>query len=474
MESRAETNTIRLCTLCRKPIATESAYKRHISYCRRSQERHKKRKQACAACHVAKARCSFEAECARCRSKGVPCVYGDAAAAIAVQSPVSPDSAALVLSSSESRKGEGGGDGSPGVIGSGPGPEPEPEPTSSATSSESGSSSSNSLISVPHAATAATTISTTTSITYRNPFASITSQVAAATYWRGDRFFDGVLTASSPRPVSQLRADPAAQHGASFILEAVCALPRMMTRRATLPWFVHGHWYAEALPEALRTCAGLAERYLDPRRDRDKVPFWSMVDGENRRLLRVMNSIGTQETLAGMQAQILYIAMCALETMTTKRFLEVRLQMLMTFELYCKRVCMLDGYAPFRVDEIANPDLTWEDWVYAENRRRCAGFWFIISRVIDLKYGAACTAITGFRRLPLPCPASLWEARTRQDWEAAREGFCRNPRPSLRTIGDLVEARAEPYDFETRQKLDDWHASCDKLGLLVTMATTMV
>lgn len=65
------------CSLCQKPFAHEASRNRHVSYCRRSRDRPRVRHQSCQACSAAKARCTSEPQCSRCRNKGIPCVYDD-------------------------------------------------------------------------------------------------------------------------------------------------------------------------------------------------------------------------------------------------------------------------------------------------------------------------------------------------------------------------------------------------------------
>ncbi|KAL7625849.1 hypothetical protein AAE478_005072 [Parahypoxylon ruwenzoriense] len=275
------------------------------------------------------------------------------------------------------------------------------------------------------------------------------------------------LPVSSPRSILDLRADPAAQHSAIFILEAIRGLPLTMTSRETFSWFSHGYWYQPDLPQNIARCSELAKLYID-RKSPDDDSFWPMVDEENRRLLRDISTYSFDGLISGMQAQIIYMIMFALDSRSTNEVPGVRLQMLMAFE----KCTEIDECAWFFIDELENPSVTWEEWVHAETRRRCAIIWFLLSRVIDLKFGVLCSSITSCRSLPLPSPGSLWSARTRTEWESFRKMHCREP--SLRTFGDLIEARSYPSNSERGRKLNKWHASCDKLGLLLTLATSMI
>ncbi|KAI1660607.1 hypothetical protein F4813DRAFT_298788 [Daldinia decipiens] len=85
-----------------------------------------------------------------------------------------------------------------------------------------------------------------------------------------------------------------------------------------------------------------------------------------------------------------------------------------------------------------------------------------------------CPSISNYRALPLPSPDSLWSARTRAQWENARTIHIERNKSSLRTFGDLIDARLSPHNSDRGQELNRWYANCDKLGLLLTLATAMV
>ena len=113
------------------------------------------------------------------------------------------------------------------------------------------------------------------------------------------------------------------------------------------------------------------------------------------------------------------------------------------------------------------------------NLHRTTFAWFLLSRVADLKFGVLCPVVRGYRTMPLPAPAALWHARDRVEWAAVRDVYRRRRggaghRRSLRTFEDLVEARRQPRDSPLGRQLAEWYADCDQLGLLLSLATTMV
>ncbi|KAI0883076.1 uncharacterized protein GGS22DRAFT_167840 [Annulohypoxylon maeteangense] len=405
----ASPGAIQFCDLCNKPIASDSAYKRHVSYCRRTRDRPKKRPRSCKECHSAKAKCSFEPECSRCRSKGIHCVYEKPVSALANR-----------------KNSQHGG------------------------TSSSSEDSFRFVMEVP--------CSSFARLAGMPNFGSSTSLE---------------VPASSPRSIIALRADPVAQQSAKFILESFRGLPFTMISRETFSWFNHGYWFQSGPPQNIMRCSDVANLYAD-RKSLAPDSFWTVINQENKQLLRDLPNCSMMELQSGMQAQIIYMIMFALDNISSNDIPEITLQMLMTFELYGKKSFETDNNVWFPVDRLDDPKLTWEDWVCAETQRRCTITWFLLSRVIDLKFGVMCPSISNCRRLQLPSPGSLWNARTRNEWEAARRIHCRDQLKLIRKFGDLIEARSCPPNSDHGQELNRWHANCDKLGLLLTLATTMV
>ncbi|KAI1763279.1 hypothetical protein GGR53DRAFT_371436 [Hypoxylon sp. FL1150] len=403
---------IRFCDLCHKPITSESAYARHVSYCRRNLNRPRRRPKSCRECHSAKVKCSFEAECSRCRSKGLRCVY---------EGPVASATRTIKIAKHH--------DNAPDVA----------------------------------AAAAAATIDYGTPIVDH----AVANDPAPSTFGSS-----GSLGVSWPRSVADLSADPVAQHSVRFILESVRGLPLTLTKRETFSWFNHGYWFQPKLPGNVARCSEIAALYVN--RSSADDTLWPIIDQENRRLLRDLPTYTLNELVSGMQAQIIYMTMFALDRYSTHGIPEVSLKMLMTFELYCKKSLEIDQCTWVSIGEPDEPGLTWEEWLHKETRRRCAVTWFLLSRFMDLKFGVTCPSITNCRTLPLPSPASLWGARSRSEWVASRRFYSDRSKDSLKTFGDLLDARSSPPDSDRGRQLDRWHATCDKLGLLLTLATTLV
>lgn len=143
------------------------------------------------------------------------------------------------------------------------------------------------------------------------------------------------LDISAPRRVADVYADPVAQHSATFLLEAIRGLPRMMARRETLPWFIHGYCYDEPeLPGTIAHCMEVVQQsYLDRAPDQRKDSLWPVVDGEARRFMQDLQACTRQELLLGKQAQIMYSIACMFDNKSSFGIPEVRLQLLMAYQV---------------------------------------------------------------------------------------------------------------------------------------------
>lgn len=139
------------------------------------------------------------------------------------------------------------------------------------------------------------------------------------------------LPASSPRLITELRSDPVAAHSAKFVLEAMRGLPRTMVGRESFSWFNHGFWYQPELPQNLAKCTDFAVTYVKRQSKDDS--FWSIISQENKRLLGDLPHNSLSDLISGMQAQIIYMIMFALDHSSMDEIPEIRLNMLMTFEV---------------------------------------------------------------------------------------------------------------------------------------------
>lgn len=109
----------------------------------------------------------------------------------------------------------------------------------------------------------------------------------------------------------------------TMIIEMVSAYPRMMTRRETLPPFIHAQAPSHAfndpnkLPEHIANCMGVAQ--LFGARNNDTRPFiWTTIRAEMRGFRDKLQTFNKYDVLSALQASLLYIIMRAVEDVPQK------------------------------------------------------------------------------------------------------------------------------------------------------------
>lgn len=93
---------------------------------------------------------------------------------------------------------------------------------------------------------------------------------------------------------------------------------------------------------------------------------------------------------------------------------------------------------------------------------------------VVLSVGAS-DAMHRFHSIHLPCEGSMWESRSREDWE--KEFYINNSAvtsPQLTSFYDLytLQNRAQGGSVDDIKRLDEWNSGSDVLGMLITMALT--
>jgi hypothetical protein len=257
-----------------------------------------------------------------------------------------------------------------------------------------------------------------------------------------------------------------AQHSADLIVEALYAIPDQMLRRETFPSFIHPHWSHPALPESLAVCMNLANIYSS-RAPELRAFLWRTILTEQRRAVERIDTFSDQEILAQVQAGIVYLTMRLVDEAVHD--LEWTRQMLTIQNTLCMRFLENNDFS-FCHSEETHPSLTWEDWIYAESRRRTSLIWFLITRTIVIMPKTECHTTISPETLPLPAPQMQWEAQTREAWlkELGAEV------PAMTTFGSLVDVKQHIHEQESKQKLGVWNAKMDRLGSLLNIAVALV
>ncbi|KAF4968606.1 hypothetical protein FSARC_4030 [Fusarium sarcochroum] len=213
-------------------------------------------------------------------------------------------------------------------------------------------------------------------------------------------------------------------HASRVIMQMLYAYPQMMLRRQTFPPFIHPHWHEPRLPGTLANCMSIAQLFAA--RTPETEPFlWRMIAAEEERF---------RNELLG------------------SRFLD-----------------LVGSYSKPEQEE---PSPTWEDWIFAESRRRMSCLWLIISCVITIENGRSCAGCGAMQNLPMPSSKMLWEARNLEEWQTEKT-FSDMAIPVV-TLGELVEAKANSSNPLHAQKLEAWEMGSDKMATMLDVAVEFV
>lgn len=84
-----------------------------------------------------------------------------------------------------------------------------------------------------------------------------------------------------------------------------------------------------------------------------------------------------------------------------------------------------------------------------------------------------CGAFDAIMELPLASAKTLWEAKTREEWEFEYSA-CNNMREiGIDTLGMLIEAYKRNDDPTNSRLLDHWNGRADNLGSLLNIVASM-
>ncbi|KAH8803641.1 hypothetical protein F5884DRAFT_510772 [Xylogone sp. PMI_703] len=440
--------SVRFCTICGKPFTSSPTLKRHLSYCRRNRSHLKSRPRSCHQCAQAKLKCSFQPRCSRCVAKDLVCVYE--------HSPHPGLDVEALLN---------------GVVDIEAPMQNEHRPVASNELQSEGIMLDSQDVWVPAQVQASElgdaliAESDVFDLIY-SPSADIFDSLYVAAdnarpTSRSERF-TRVIAFLQPRRMS----DPLAQHSARLVMQALRAFPTQMLSRENFPPFIHPLWTSQNLPEPLAACMRISQMFVSRTPDIESF-LWRTIENEQRRFLEEVQRFSEHDLLAAMQAHLIFIIICLVGE--CKKSAEWNRNMLVTWETLCWRLEEV-RHEPICTVEKSQPSQTWEDWIFAESRRRTACVWFLMSRIVGVKSGNHyCVIADDFHLLPLPSPKVRWEARNQETWHRVSEVS----RLDMSTVGDLIDVHRTTGDSSNRERLDYWNARADNLGLLLNIAVVI-
>ncbi|CAI6331973.1 unnamed protein product [Periconia digitata] len=264
------------------------------------------------------------------------------------------------------------------------------------------------------------------------------------------------------------------------IMSTLRAYPRMMTRSNNLPPFIHrvgcglhyseqtaldgnNHSFAPLSP--LAACADIARIFCSGNPTSNEF-LWRSIDNEQRRIADELDRFSKGEILAAMQATLIYVIMRLMsfgpEYFERNRDLQ-KLTKTSCLRLHRPNIC---AHSPSHI-RASRP--TWEEWIFEETQRRVVIVGFLLSLIIG---SDPCNVLADPRLMNVPGEKTLWEARTRWDWEMEYSRSLIDGSPlGIQTMSDLAIAKfGSKIDGRAGNSpddaLDDWHAGLDNLGML--------
>ncbi|EHK20645.1 uncharacterized protein TRIVIDRAFT_69347 [Trichoderma virens Gv29-8] len=357
------------CTICQKPFTQEYSFSRHVSYCRRANAKRKNRPRACLGCHTSKIKCSLaKPQCSRCQAQGLDCTYDRP-----MRRPLTVDASIIDGQQSNHTSADNLPPSEPHII----------ETFHSATTPLANEISAfNTTREVDECAPSCPSGSKlTSSATIPSAGQPIVESVPLTAY-RSD-----LLDSSSSMALENIHPGSLSSNFAvDQLTHAIHAFPQMMMRRQTFPPFIHAHWHMPEMPETLANCMSIAQIYAT--RTPETRPFlWRMIGAELQRFQGEAQSASVYSLQHFLQAIMQFIIMAITDQDTIA--LSWAPKLIQTFHILCTRTRSLLGGNCFTYSGESIPDATWEEWIFAETRRRIICLWFFMSRIISPSAGSS-------------------------------------------------------------------------------------
>ncbi|KAL6892168.1 hypothetical protein GGI43DRAFT_425115 [Trichoderma evansii] len=440
-----------ICTLCHKPFTKEYSFSRHVSYCRRTKGKRKNRPRSCRRCYASKTRCSLaRPQCSRCHAQGVECLY---------EGPIQPELTGdqPMLQQQKSNLTTGLSQNITFAL--------------DTLSSDYTTDAYNTSSSSSNAQRSTNGWNANYSNSEKTPFFNHTNQWQPAPNFNSSDpdEDDGVQSRTPIELMHTCQVYSTSKFAASLLSRAISAFPQMMLRRQTFPPFIHAHWHLPSLPETLANCMSIAQLFAT--RTAETRPFlWRTIGTEVKRLQDEVETATLLNLQNALQSIILFLIMAIVDqdsgTLSwTPNFFQA-------FKILCSRSRDLLGGSCFSYPGESIPNITWEEWIYAETRRRIICVWFLISRILSVQSGGSSMPEYPMSLLPVVSNKTLWEARSITEWETEKTLY--DASDPMMSFDELVEAKRRSNQAYYRRKLETWDAGADKMGVLLNIAAGLI
>ncbi|KAL6812535.1 hypothetical protein J3E69DRAFT_359665 [Trichoderma sp. SZMC 28015] len=496
-------DTLLFCPICNKPFDQETTQVRHVQYCRRRVARRAPpRPKACQACRKTKTKCDFGSPCSTCTTRQVACTYEKSRNASLGHrvTPTISMTNEFDVSWADMQTGS-------------PLPVTSPLDDGRRISLDEGLSPMGVLVDDPTAPT--TSISGLDAVdvgldldymdgigtydTAGNGMSQLRPGISTEISSIAAPRSTSVLSPShnppaiswpvsgySSQAITRFSATIVSQSCRKFIASTICTYPRMMLRPDSLPPFMHRHSCGlgqvdskmvtgipsqSAVPESLAICISICHIFATKTASSEKF-FCRTVDAELRRLNEEVPGFSKGETLAAIQAVLIYIIMRFFDAGPS--YFLANGGMFMTLQKLSEHFAELCP-GPFSTVDSGHLECEWTEWIFDETRRRVAGVGFLLGVITGPEN---CNAIADPRTIPLPSSKALWDSESRVLWKKNRDSALAEPQATqtrLCNLGDLVALQQQAMQYgpadSSQENLGSWLATTDGLGLMLAAVT---
>ncbi len=113
----------------------------------------------------------------------------------------------------------------------------------------------------------------------------------------------------------------------------------------------------------------------------------------------------------------------------------------------------------------------WESWIVASTKRRTLFATYLFDNLVNFHLGSPSYIATELASLPAPASKRLWNAETRQSWNAAYNQQLSHWTDGELLISDLWPRTGPPSDA-LQKKVDRWLSSVDEFGMMLYSVTS--
>ncbi|KAK9242967.1 hypothetical protein V1506DRAFT_570300 [Lipomyces tetrasporus] len=389
------------------------------------------RKKACQQCTEAKARCGLEKpDCFRCKSRGVPCVYGSPSFGQPVNGVGTPSqsSASSLLQTSASLQSTS----------------TEPQKDTS-PSSEYEPSVDNKLEDNKLDFAALDLCSTTDSSQIRN------------------RWMESFLPSPSQRPkILQ-------EYTVQYLSCVLRTYPKCMLRPSGLPPIIHPLQFAgdQVMPLPLANCYSLVRLWYGRASGSESI-VTTTVKQEMERLLQEYQSYDQMELLAAFQAYLIYALMAYFSPVQGYCLVD-HTTLVCLQELACR--ISLTGLVC--TAELSHSRPKWESWIVASAKRRTLYAMYLFHNVFNSICQLPNYVAEELHDLPVPASKALWEARTRKAWEREYDCHLSTWQGNELCISELWRS-PDTGSSERQHRIDQWMQGVDEFGMALFAITAHI